>query len=683
MAEGEEKSVHAQMAEIAQTDDQEKVVARGDENEKIAESENVIEGEVQENGDVKERGEEVENGVEVVKDGMEENGDAKKEEETRADGGIKNEDERALGEEEIVNGVKEKNESNEIDEENGGSKEENEKKNEEKDEPKQDEKTDRGNEENGELRKEDDEKNEGAEEKGEPKQEDEQKNKGDEEKGVLKEEDEIKNRGDAENDESKKQDEKNNEGETSDALPCNVDVNSSLKEEDSLLSELKENERMALIEIKKKLEEAIKENRPFKEKKSLGNDNVEAKGKTREKFEGVVEEAIKMKEEGEKAKGLEKQEEEGTEENPTKDVNEKKTDGGVEEEAAGFNMDISLWGVPLLPSKEDKATDCLLLKFLRARDFNPTGAFEVLRNTLQWRRQSNIDSVLNEDFANEFSSAAYMSGKDNEGHPVCYNIFGVLDNDEMYKNTLITEEKRDRFLRWRVQLMEKGIQQLDFNPNGVSCLLQVSDLKNTPGPSKKEVRLFARQGVSLLLDNYPEFVTKHIFINVPFWYYAFTAVLSPFLTPRTKSKFIYARPSKVTETLLKYIAAEQIPIQYGGLKRENDTDFSIEDTATEVLVKSGTTESIEIHAPEAGNDMVWDVMVLGWEVNYKEEFVPSDEGSYAISVQKGKRIGSQEGPTRNSFKNNEPGKVVISVENSSFKKRRVFYRYKIRSRSSS
>jgi len=42
-----------------------------------------------------------------------------------------------------------------------------------------------------------------------------------------------------------------------------------------------------------------------------------------------------------------------------------------------------------------------------------------------------------------------------------------------------------------------------------------------------------------------------ILINVPFWYYAFSALFYPFLTQRTKSKFVVARPSKVTETLLK------------------------------------------------------------------------------------------------------------------------------------
>lgn len=49
----------------------------------------------------------------------------------------------------------------------------------------------------------------------------------------------------------------------------------------------------------------------------------------------------------------------------------------------------------------------------------------------------------------------------------------------------------------------------------------------------------------------------------------------------------------------RYIAVEDIPICYGGFKRENDTDFSAEDGgASEINIKSGSTETVEIPAPE-------------------------------------------------------------------------------------
>ncbi|XP_027338260.1 patellin-4 [Abrus precatorius] len=414
--------------------------------------------------------------------------------------------------------------------------------------------------------------------------------------------------------------------------PKTVEKSSSYKEESNFLSDLKEFERKALNEFKSKIEEAIFGNNLFEKE--------EPKKKEVEESENV-----EVKEDEEKKVEVEK--------------------------------DVSLWGVPLLPSKGAEGNDVVLLKFLRAREFKINDAFEMLKKTLNWRKESKIDSVLDEDFGSDLASAAYMSGVDHEGHPVCYNIFGAFESEELYQKTFGNEEKRSEFLRWRCQLMEKGIQKLNLKPGGVSSLLQINDLKNSPGPSKKELRIATKQTVAMLQDNYPEMVAKNIFINVPFWYYALNALLSPFLTQRTKSKIVVARPNKVTETLNKYIPIEEIPVHYGGFKRENDSDFSAQDGAvSELILKAGSTATIEIPALEVGKALCWDLTVLGWEVSYKEEFVPTDEGSYTVIVQNGKKMGSQEGPIRNTFRNNESGKVVLTIENTSNKKKRVQYRYK-------
>lgn len=128
----------------------------------------------------------------------------------------------------------------------------------------------------------------------------------------------------------------------------------------------------------------------------------------------------------------------------------------------------------------------------------------------------------------------------------------------------------------------------------------------------------------------------------------------------------------------RYIAAEQIPIAHGGLLREEDDEFSTKDVACEIGVKAGATETIEIPAREIGCRLIWDVTIIGWDVNYKEEFVPSDASSYTVIVKKQRKISSwQQEPIRNCFKNKEAGKLVITIENGMFRKKRVLYRFKI------
>lgn len=282
------------------------------------------------------------------------------------------------------------------------------------------------------------------------------------------------------------------------AKPKTVEKSSSYREESNFLSDLKDNENKALIELRSKLEEAILRNTLFK------------------KEELKKETASESKEEQPAAAGKKEKEPEATdgaapeEAEPKTEGEDKQSSSEVEKPEEVVDRDITLWGVPLLPSKCAEGNDVILLKFLRAREFKVNEAFEMLKKTLEWRKEFKTDSILEEELGQDISSVAYMNGVDREGHPICYNIYGVLENQELYQKTFGTEEKRNQFLRWRIQLMEKGIQKLDFKPGGVTSLLQINDLSNSPGPSKKEIRIATKQAVGLLQDNYPEFVARNV-----------------------------------------------------------------------------------------------------------------------------------------------------------------------------
>jgi hypothetical protein len=58
----------------------------------------------------------------------------------------------------------------------------------------------------------------------------------------------------------------------------------------------------------------------------------------------------------------------------------------------------------------------------------------------------------------------FMHGSDKEGHPVYYNVYGEFQNKEMYQKTFFDEEKRHKFLKWRIQFLERSIRKLDFSP---------------------------------------------------------------------------------------------------------------------------------------------------------------------------------------------------------------------------
>ncbi|OMO78814.1 Cellular retinaldehyde binding/alpha-tocopherol transport [Corchorus olitorius] len=335
--------------------------------------------------------------------------------------------------------------------------------------------------------------------------------------------------------------------------------------------------------------------------------------------------------------------------------------------------EVSIWGIPLLA---DERSDVILLKFLRARDFKVKDAFTMIKNTVRWRKEFGIESLLEEDLGNELEKVVFMQGFDKEGHPVCYNVYGEFLNKELYQNTFADEEKRSKFLRWRIQFLEKSIRKLDFSPSGINTIVQVNDLKNSPGPGKKELRQATRQALNLLQDNYPEFVAKQVFINVPWWYLAFNRMISPFLTQRTKSKFVFAGPPKSAETLFRYIAPEQVPVQYGGLSREGEQEFTVADAVTEVTIKPASKHCVEFPITEKCN-LVWELRVVGWDVNYGAEFVPSAEDGYTVIVSKARKVApTDEAIICDSFKTGEPGKVVLTIDNQTSKKKKLLYRSK-------
>lgn len=68
---------------------------------------------------------------------------------------------------------------------------------------------------------------------------------------------------------------------------------------------------------------------------------------------------------------------------------------------------------------------------------------------------------------------------------------------------------------------------------------------------------------------------------------------------------------------------------------------------------------------------------MGWEVSYGAEFVPSAEESYTVIIQKARKVASSEEPVVcNSFKIGEPGKVVLTIDNPTSKKKKLLYRLK-------
>lgn len=76
--------------------------------------------------------------------------------------------------------------------------------------------------------------------------------------------------------------------------------------------------------------------------------------------------------------------------------------------------------------------------------------------------------------------------------------------------------------------------------------------------------------------------------------------------------------------------------------------------------------------------IVWELRVVGWEVSYSAEYVPNNESNYTINIQKPKKLSPIDEPViSHSFKINELGKLLLTIDNPTSKKKKLLYRFKV------
>ncbi|KAL0360027.1 UNVERIFIED_CONTAM: Patellin-3 [Sesamum radiatum] len=248
-------------------------------------------------------------------------------------------------------------------------------------------------------------------------------------------------------------------------------------------------------------------------------------------------------------------------------------------------------------------------------------SFAMLKSTIKWRRDFNVDELLKVDLGDDLEKVVFMHGQDKDGHPVCYNVYGEFQNKELYAKTFGDEEKRMKFLRWRIQFLERSIRKLDFSPGGINTIFQ--DISSVSGLSHQSLNFGCIDG---------------------------------------------------------YIAPEQVPTQYGGLSVdfcECNPEFTVDDPATEITIKPATKQTVEIIVNEKCT-LFWELRVVGWEVSYSAEYVPNAERGYTVIIQKTRKMLPTDEPVvSSSFNVTELGKILLTIDNPTAKKKKLLYRFKV------
>jgi hypothetical protein len=161
---------------------------------------------------------------------------------------------------------------------------------------------------------------------------------------------------------------------------------------------------------------------------------------------------------------------------------------------------------------------------------------------------------------------------------VCYNAYGVFRDREMYDRAFGDGDRLARFLRWRVQVMERGVRALQLRPGGVNAIIQVTDLRDMP---KRELRAASNQILSLFQDNYPEMVARKvrplsIFLVVGYFVEHLLFSLTPLVMAGVRERAVVLLGALLDDLAVPHGAhEEQVRHRKGGQRRRDAIQVSI------------------------------------------------------------------------------------------------------------
>ncbi|XP_039979510.1 SEC14-like protein 1 [Xiphias gladius] len=210
-----------------------------------------------------------------------------------------------------------------------------------------------------------------------------------------------------------------------------------------------------------------------------------------------------------------------------------------------------------------------VLRFLRARDFNLDKARELLCQSLTWRKQHQVDFLLDTWERPQLLQEYYTGGwhhHDREGRPLYILRLGQMDT-----KGLVRALGEEVLLRQVLSINEEGLRRCEENTRvfgrPVSCWTCLVDLEGL------NMRHLWRPGVKALLRiiemveaNYPETLGRLLILRAPRVFPVLWTLVSPLIDENTRKKFlVYAgNDYQGPGGLVDYIDRQIIPDFLGG-----------------------------------------------------------------------------------------------------------------------
>ncbi|XP_035213852.1 SEC14-like protein 2 [Stegodyphus dumicola] len=221
-------------------------------------------------------------------------------------------------------------------------------------------------------------------------------------------------------------------------------------------------------------------------------------------------------------------------------------------------------------------TDAVLLKWLRARNFNLKKAEELFRQNLWGRAVYNVKSLLStykkHEIAEKFEFASYL-GAAKDGTPLRYVALGRGD----FYGFIMSMSTAD-IIYYATYLLEYDIQktkeQTKKTGKEINEITYIFDMEHF-SLHQCTYTCVVETGLDLmrmLQDYYPEIWKNVLVVNAPFYFYQAFNILRPILRYNLLQNIRVVSKENTPELLLKYVDPEVLPAFLGGQRVDSKGD---------------------------------------------------------------------------------------------------------------
>lgn len=239
-----------------------------------------------------------------------------------------------------------------------------------------------------------------------------------------------------------------------------------------------------------------------------------------------------------------------------------------------------LYGYKLLPDSEhsdkkyydDIIVNKLLFKICKANSMQYNDAVNQLVKILNWRKDFNPLSAafleVHDPHLMEIGLLTFSPDNDSNLKTITWNLYGKMKQRKSVFHGI------DKFIRYRIGLMERGINLLNFDKEDNCFMTQIHDYKDVSMfKMDANMKKCVKQIISMFQDYYPELLHCKFFVNVPTilsWIYD---LFKSFVPQETRQKFIVLNNGKKLANYLNDVPK----IEYGGKNNKTLEEMNITD----------------------------------------------------------------------------------------------------------